>query len=122
MPIARASRTTLIAWAVGTYFNPEQGLRSWLLGFIFWAGIAIGGLGILMLQYLTGGAWGVVIRRICEAASRTLPLLFVIFIPLAIGVYTHAFMEFTHVISSDAPKDVHLMEIRGVFMQPWQNQ
>ena len=63
----------LIAWAVGTYFNPEQGLRSWLLGFVFWTGIAVGGLGILMLQYLTGGAWGIVIRRIVEAASRTLP-------------------------------------------------
>ena len=103
-----------IAWAVGTYFNPEQGLRSWLLGFIFWAGIAIGGLGILMLQYLTGGAWGIAIRRIVEAAARTMPLIAVLFIPLAIGVYTHAFMEFTHL-----PPDDHAMEARGVFMAPW---
>ena len=58
----------LIVWAAGTYFNVEQGLRSWLLGFIFWGGITIGGIGITMLQYLTGGAWGVVIRRIVEAA------------------------------------------------------
>ena len=35
-----------IAWAIGTYFNVEQGLRSWLLGFIFWGGIAIGSLGL----------------------------------------------------------------------------
>ena len=40
----------LIAWAAGTYFNVEQGLRSWLLGFIFWGGITIGGIGITMLQ------------------------------------------------------------------------
>ncbi|MDQ3712915.1 MAG: hypothetical protein M3388_11960, partial [Acidobacteriota bacterium] len=36
----------------------EDALRAWLLGFIFWGGIGIGGLGILLLQYLTGGAWG----------------------------------------------------------------
>ena len=28
-----------------------------------------------MLQYVTGGAWGLVIRRSCEAAARTLPLV-----------------------------------------------
>ena len=37
----------------------------------------------LMLQYLTGGAWGVVIRRPAEAAARTLPLLAVLFVPIA---------------------------------------
>src|SRR3954471_8120968 len=53
----------------------EQALRSWLLGFIFWAGIGIGCLGILMTQYLTGGAWGVVSRRLLEAGTRTLPMI-----------------------------------------------
>ena len=53
----------------------EQALRSWLLGFIFWAGIGIGCIGVLMLQYLTGGAWGVVIRRTLEAGTRTLPII-----------------------------------------------
>ncbi|MBA2378780.1 MAG: hypothetical protein H0V76_04320 [Blastocatellia bacterium] len=72
----------LLAWAAGAYFSPEQALRSWLLGFIFWGGLALGSLGVLMLQYLTGGAWGLVTRRILEAASRTLPLVFVLFIPL----------------------------------------
>ncbi len=55
----------------------EQALRSWLLGVIFWGGIGVGGLGILILQYLTGGAWGVVIRRTVEACSRTLPIIFI---------------------------------------------
>src|SRR4029079_15747716 len=68
----------------------EQALRSWLLGFIFWAGIGIGSLGLLMTQYLTGGAWGVVSRRILEAGSRTIPIFVVLFVPLAIGVYTRS--------------------------------
>lgn len=78
-----------LMWFVGFYMSPEQALRSWLLGYVFWAGITIGSIGIIMLQYLTGGAWGVVIRRIVEAASRTLPLVIVLFIPLAFIQYYH---------------------------------
>jgi hypothetical protein len=103
-----------IIWAGGTYFYTEQGLRSWLLGFIFWAGIGLGSLGVLMLQYLTGGAWGVVIRRIIEAASRTLPIIIILFIPLAIGVYTRSFYEWTHL-----PADDPVMVQRGIYMTPW---
>ncbi len=103
----------LIAWAIGTYLEPEQGLRSWLLGFIFWGGLSIGSLGVLMLQYLTGGAWGVVIRRIVEAGSRTLVLVFLLFIPIAIGVYKGAFYEWTHL----SPEDPVMIQ-RGIFMTP----
>lgn len=92
----------------------EQALRSWLLGFIFWAGIGIGGLGILLLQYLTGGAWGVVVRRIVEAASRTLPLIVVLFIPIAIGVYTASLYTWTHL-----PPTEEIMAHRGAFMTWW---
>lgn len=103
----------LIVWGVGTYFSPEQGLRSWLLGFIFWGGISIGCLGILMLQYLTGGAWGVVIRRTVEAGTRTILLAALTFIPIAIGVLTKSFYEFTHL-----PPDDKAMIQRGIFMNP----
>src|SRR5436190_8732155 len=104
----------LIIWAVGAYFSPEQALRSWLLGFIFWSGIGVGCIGVLMLQYLTGGAWGVVIRRVLEAGTRTLPLIVLLFVPLAIGVYTRTFYEWTHLPLTD-----HVMEQRGMFMTPW---
>jgi hypothetical protein len=104
----------LLLWAVGAYFDTEQALRSWLLGYIFWGGIAIGSIGVLMLQYLTGGAWGVVIRRPLEAATRTLPLVALMFIPLAIGVWTRTVYEWTHVPFTD-----HVMAQRGLFMTPW---
>ena len=102
-----------VAVAVGAYFNIEQALRSWLLGFIFWGGLCFGSIGVLMLQYLTGGAWGVVIRRLVEAGSRTLGLMVILFIPLAIGVYKGWFYEWTHLPITD-----HVMEHRGVFMTP----
>ncbi|MGB7208801.1 MAG: hypothetical protein WBD27_09105 [Pyrinomonadaceae bacterium] len=101
----------LIVWAVGLWFQPEQALRSWLLGFIFWGGIGIGSIGVLILQYLTGGAWGVVIRRIVEAGSRTLPMILLLFIPLALGV-TRLY-EWTHLPPTD-----YVIEHRGWFMTP----
>lgn len=76
----------MIAIALLVPDEREQVLRSWLLGFLFWGGIGIGGLGILHLQYLTGGAWGVVIRRTVEAASRTIPVIIILFIPIVAGV------------------------------------
>jgi len=102
---------SLIVWAAGTYFNVEQGLRSWLLGFIFWGGLSIGGIGILMLQYLTGGAWGVVIRRTVEAASRTLPIVFLIWLPLAFGA-TYMY-RWAHL----PPDDFTVLQ-RGDFLSP----
>jgi hypothetical protein len=70
----------------GAFYNPTQFFRSYLIGFLFWMGIALGSLAILMLQHLTGGAWGLVIRRPLESATRTLPLLAILFIPLALGL------------------------------------
>jgi hypothetical protein len=103
----------LIIWAIGLYFNSEQGLRSWLLGYVFWSGIGIGCLGVLMLQYLTGGAWGVVSRRTLEAGARTLPIIILMFIPLALGVYGGKVYTWTHLSPTE-----HIMEQRGWFMTP----
>jgi|SRR3954468_15493684 hypothetical protein len=103
----------LLGIALGAPGLREQALRSWLLGFIFWAGIGIGCLGILMTQYLTGGAWGVVSRRLLEAGTRTLPMIVLLFIPLAVGVYTRSVYTWTHL-----PPTEHTMVQRGIFMTP----
>jgi hypothetical protein len=76
----------LILCVIGGFFNPDQFFRSYVWAYMFFIGAALGPTALLMLQYLTGGAWGVVIRRPCEAASRTLPLLLILFIPIAIGI------------------------------------
>jgi len=44
-------------------------------------GDPVGSLALLMLQHLTGGAWGLIIRRVLEASTRTLPLILLLFIP-----------------------------------------
>jgi hypothetical protein len=62
----------------------EQFLRSYLVGFWLWFGAGAGCLVILMTQYLTGGAWGVVIRRLLEAGAKTLFIFMLLFLPLLI--------------------------------------
>ena len=66
--------------------SPNQFYRSYLWSYVFYLGVSLGSMAWLMLQYLTGGAWGVVIRRPAEAAARTLPLLVVLFVPIVIGI------------------------------------
>ena len=59
-------------------------LRSYLLGFIISWGFTVGGLALLMVQYLSGGKWGLLVRRPLEAMSRCLPLIIVLFLPIGI--------------------------------------
>jgi hypothetical protein len=68
------------------FIHPDEFYRAYLLGFMCWLGVALGSMAILMIRHLTGGGWGTVIRRILGAAMRTLPLLFVLFIPMFFGI------------------------------------
>src|SRR5437868_3372510 len=76
----------LAACIIGGFFSPAQFFRSYLAAYQLYLGIALGCLAILMLYHLTGGAWGFMIRRILEAGMRTLPLLAVLFAPIAYGI------------------------------------
>jgi hypothetical protein len=62
---------------MGAIFDADHVLRAWLLGLMLTFGFSVGGLALLMVQYCTGGKWGLLLRRPLEAMSRTLPLVFV---------------------------------------------
>jgi len=70
----------------GALIDADQFFRSYLVAFMFWGGIAFGSLGLVALNHIAGGRWSVVIRRVGEAAMRTLPLLAVLFVPIALGL------------------------------------
>jgi hypothetical protein len=70
----------------GGAMDPVQFHRSYLYAFAFFNGLSMGCLALTMLQHLTGGVWGLMIRRIVEAGSRTFPLTLILFIPVALGV------------------------------------
>jgi len=72
--------------AIGYIRTPDQFYHSYLIAFIFVLGLSLGSLALLMLQHLTGGHWGIVIRRPLEAATRSLPFVAVLFLPIALGM------------------------------------
>jgi hypothetical protein len=59
-------------------------LTSWLMGAMLCWGFSLGGLALLMVQYCSGGKWGLLIRRPLEAMSRTLWLTGLMFLPILI--------------------------------------
>jgi hypothetical protein len=81
-----AGGAAFVLIAIAGFIWPDQFFRSYLWSYMFYLGLAVGSMAWLMTQYLSGGAWGVVIRRPAEAAARTLPLLAVLFIPIAFGI------------------------------------
>jgi hypothetical protein len=88
----RTMRWSLLvgAFALGVcvlfaFFSPTQFFRAYLASYLFFFGIALGSLVILMIYHLTGGAWGYLVQRLLEAGARTLPFLAILFVPIGLG-------------------------------------
>jgi hypothetical protein len=71
-----------IASIAGAFLSPNSFFSAYLTGYMFWLGLSLGCMAILMLYHLVGGAWGTVIRRILEAGMMTLPMMAVLFLPI----------------------------------------
>src|SRR3974390_556321 len=74
-----------LATAGGYFMQPDQLLRGYLIGFMLWLGLSLGCMALLMVQHLSGGLWGLSIRRILEAASKGIPLMLLLFVPIVLG-------------------------------------
>lgn len=110
----RIQAIALIAGVVGTAAGigaavlwPGSGWPAYLVGYLFWLGIALGCLSLTMLHHLTGGNWGLVIRRPLEAGATTLPLLAALFLPIwfsrgAIYPWVHPEGELVEVVRAKA--------------------
>src|SRR4051794_34170874 len=99
--LAGLQRRLLLAGAAGAavslvalFTNVQQFMQSYLTAYMFVLGVTLGCLALGMVHQLSGGAWGVVIRRQIGAASRVLPVLTVLFLPIVFGM--HHLYEWTH--------------------------
>jgi hypothetical protein len=81
-----AALVGLVACLAAGLPNPGPFFRSWLFAFLFWVNVGVGCLSLLMIQHLTGGMWGLVIRRLLEAGARTLYLAPLFFLPVVLGM------------------------------------
>ncbi len=93
--------------------DTEQFFRSYLIGYMFVISIPLGSLFLFMLHNLVGGPWGFSIRRMLESAIKTLPLMLILFIPLALGL--HSLYEWSHpdVVAADK-----ILQIKSTYLNP----
>lgn len=106
--ISRWQRTSLIVGALGVVGSiigwiaeADEFYRAFLLGYMWCIGLTLGCLAVLMLYHLTGGKWGTLARRILEAGTRTLPLMIVLFVVIAIGAHHLYPWSRSEVVASD---------------------
>ena len=97
-----AGALALVLCVLGLIFSRGEFFRAYLIAYVFWIGVPLGCLGILMIHHLVGGTWGFVIQRCLEAAVRTFPIMAVLFIPLLVGLPDLFVWARRDVISADA--------------------
>jgi hypothetical protein len=101
----------LVAGLAGAFTNVDQFFRSWLIGVLFCLSLALGSLALLMVQHLSGGQWGLVSRRIFEAATRTLPLVAILFVPILFGLPRIFLWARPEVVASD-----HVLQMKAPYL------
>jgi hypothetical protein len=92
-----------VVLAVAGFFMSgiDRFFQAYLVAYTFWMGVVLGSLALLMVQHLSGGVWGIVLRRPFEAVVRTLPFMAVLFLPIAFGM--HSLYEWTHAEAATDP-------------------
>src|SRR5262245_13307925 len=111
----------LLAGIAGALISAEgraQFFRSYLLAFIFWLAIPLGCFAILMLQHMSGGVWGLVTRRVLEGATRTFPLLALLFIPLLFGMKSIFPWASPELLAENAELS-HAVEEKHLYLNFW---
>ncbi len=114
--LARWQRVALVVGIVGLalsgvgwFFDPRQFFFSYLFGFVFWTGLSLGMLCVLMMHALTNGGWGFLIRRFLEAGALMLPLMALLFLPLFAGLgYLYPWTDPNVVAHNEALQKKHL--------------
>ena len=73
-----------IGVAVGLAMNPRQLGFSYLLAFMFFLSLSLGGLFLVLLHHLFDASWSVSIRRVAEHLAFSAVALAILFVPLAL--------------------------------------
>src|SRR5690606_31044156 len=101
-------------WAVGVALETRQAMMSYLAAFAYVASIALGVLVLLLIGNVMGARWLVAVRRVEEAVVASLPVLALLFVPIAVGM-EHIYSWAGHDPSLTA-HDHHLIEHKRPYL------
>ena len=94
---------------LGLFLNTTQFLQSYLMAYMLYLGVTLGCLALGMVHQLSGGAWGVLIRRPIGAATRVLPIMTLLFLPIALGMHRlYVWTDAARVAHDEALQHKHL--------------
>ena len=101
----------IVAWLV----NKDIFFRSFLSAWLFFLGITLGSMGVMFMHHTIGGMWGLLVRRIAEAAMLCLPLLIVLFIIVCLGIPK----LYPWAVPDEVAHDPILQFKRGFYFATW---
>jgi hypothetical protein len=104
-----------VASIAGAFLSPASFYSAYLTGYIFWLGLSLGCMAILMLHHLVGGGWSIVIRRILESGMMTLPMMFILFLPILLNLPKVYFWARPDVLN-DPRTDPKILEIAHSYL------
>jgi len=102
-----------VVLAVAGFFMSglDRFFQAYLVAYTFWMGVVLGSMALLMVNHLSGGVWGIVLRRPFEAAVRTLPFMALLFIPILFGM--HSLYHWSH---ADAVANDPILQIKSLYL------
>jgi hypothetical protein len=71
---------------VGALLDRDQFVHSYLVAWLLWVGVAFGCFAVMALHHMSRGAWGLMIRRVLESVTKTIPLLGVLSLPVLLSL------------------------------------
>jgi len=97
----------------GLVWDRDPALHSYLYAFVFWTGVGLGGMAILMLHHMVGGTWGFALRRPLEAAARNNRWMAVLAIPLG-----YFYFPYLDRLASDGVDGQPLSAFKRAYLNP----
>jgi hypothetical protein len=73
----------ILYWIFAFKVDPYRAMYGYLFAFLCVLSIALGAMFFVVIQHLSRAGWSVVVRRIAEFTMWTMPLMLVLFLPIA---------------------------------------
>ena len=103
----------LLLSAVGYFVNADQFFFSYLASFVFFTGLGLASIFMVMFHHITRSKWGTVLRRIPESMGANLWIWGIAVIPVLLGM--HNLYHWSH---ADAVAHDHILQAKAPFLNP----